>query len=213
VRQAGQLLNVSTLVQGRIALHSDAIEVSVRLDDTADGSTIWERVYRTMSSNVQGLQHDMTFDLSRELRLRPTADEQRRLTARSTDSADAYRLYLKGRYQSNRLTVDGLKRGIDFMNQAIAADPTYALAYSGLADAYADAAGVYLTSAEALPRVRAAAERALTLEPSLVEARSLLAYVEGLYTTLSIAAAMSVCPHWTGRPIASCVASYFLVKK
>ena len=173
---------MSTLVRGRFASRGDAIEVSVQLDNTADGSRIWERVYRTMSSNVQGLQHEMTLDLSRQLRLQPTANKQRRLTARSTDNADAYRLYLKGRHQSNRMTVDGLKRGIEFMNQAIAADPTYALAYPVWPTRTPDAAGVYLTSAEAIiPRVRAAAERALTFDPSLVEARALLAYVEGLY--------------------------------
>ena len=88
-------------------------------------------------------------------------------------------MLLEGRYHKNRLTVDGLKRGIELMNRAIALDPTYALAYAGLADAYADASSVYLPASEAMPRVRAAAEHALRLDPTLAEAHALLGYIKG----------------------------------
>ena len=88
-------------------------------------------------------------------------------------------MLLEGRYHKNRLTVDGLKRGIELMNRAIELDPTYALAYAGLADAYADASGVYLPASEAMPRVRAAAEHALRLDPTLAEAHALLGFIKG----------------------------------
>ncbi len=106
-----------------------------------------------------------------------TGEQKERVGRRYTESAEAYRLYLQGRFFWNKRTADGLRRGIEYFRQAIEADPSYALAYVGLADAY-DVLGFYtvLAPREAFPKAKAAALRALEIDPELAEARASLAY-------------------------------------
>jgi eukaryotic-like serine/threonine-protein kinase len=178
-RTLGRELDVQVVFSGRLTQRDDTTIVQADLANARDGTQIWgERYTRTMG-DLPALQEGIAIDILEQLRLELTGEQQQRFTKRYTDNATAYRLFLEGRYHSNRLTIDGLKRGIELMNKAIELDPSYALAYAGLADAYADAAGVYLPASEAMPRVRAAAEHALRLDATLAEAHALLGYIKG----------------------------------
>ena len=116
------------------------------------------------------------------MRLRLTPEDKQRLTKRYTDSPDAYQLYLKGLYYWNKRSADGVQRSVEYFNRAIDADPTYALAYAGLADAYNFMAFVdLLPPREAVPRSKAAAAKALEIDNTLAQAHISLAYVSFTY--------------------------------
>jgi tetratricopeptide (TPR) repeat protein len=111
------------------------------------------------------------------LRLRLTSDEKQRLTKRYTDSADAYQLYLKGLFYWNKRSPDGLQRAIEYFNQAVEADPRYALAHAGLADSYNLMSFFNVVPPRAaMPKAKAAAARALEIDGTLAEPHISLAY-------------------------------------
>jgi Serine/threonine protein kinase len=178
-RTIGQELDVHVVFSGRLTQRDDTTIVQADLANARDGTQIWGERYTRTLVDLPALQEGIAGDILKQLRLEVTGEQQQRFTKRSTDNAAAYRLYLEGRYHSNRLTIDGLKRGIELMHKAIELDPGYALAYAGLADAYADASGVYLSTSEATPLVRAAAEHALRLDGNLAEAHAMLGYIRG----------------------------------
>jgi eukaryotic-like serine/threonine-protein kinase len=178
-RQIGQELDVRVVFSGRLTQQDDTTVVHANLANAHDGTQIWGERYTRALADLPALQDGIAGDILQQLHLQLTGEQRQRFTKRQTDNAAAYRLLLEGRYHKNRLTIDGLKRGIELMNRAIELDPTYALAYAGLADAYADASGVYLSSTEAMPRVRAAAEHALRLDATLAEAHALLGFIKG----------------------------------
>jgi serine/threonine protein kinase/tetratricopeptide (TPR) repeat protein len=180
-RKVGQELDVQAVFSGRLTQHDDATIVQAELANASDGTQIWGERYTRVQADLPALQEAIAVDILEQLRLELTPGQQRRITKRITDNPAAYRLFLQGRYHSNRLTTEGMKRGIELMNQAISLDPTYALAYAGLADAYADASGVYLPASEALPRARAAAEHALRLDATLAEPHAVLGYIRGTH--------------------------------
>ena len=180
-RKIGQELAVHAVFSGRLTQRDDTTIIQADLANAIDGTQIWGERYTGTLTELPALQDEIAVDILRQLRLELTADQQQRFNKRDTNNATAYRLYLEGRYHSNRLTMDGLKRGIELMNQAIRLDPAYALAYAGLADAYADASSVYLPVSEALPRARATAEHALRLDPALAEAHAVLGYIKGTH--------------------------------
>jgi tetratricopeptide (TPR) repeat protein len=110
-----------------------------------------------------------------------TEAETKQLGKRYTEKTEAYQLYLKGLYYSYQISADGFKKGIEYMNQAIALDPSYALAYAGLAASYYAASNTILPANEAMPKVKAAAMRALELNETLAEAHTILAVVKSQY--------------------------------
>src|SRR5439155_196663 len=133
-------------------------------------------------ADIITLQAEMVKQISEKLRLRLTGEQQKRLTKSYTENTEAYQLYLRGRYYSlNSWTADGFKKGLDYLNRAITLDPTYALAYAGLAATYYDASGVYYHPQEAMPKAKAAAVKALELDEELAEAHTALAQVMARY--------------------------------
>ena len=178
-RTIGQELDVHVVFSGRLTQRDDTTIVQADLANARDGTQIWGERYTRTLVDLPALQDGIAGDIVKQLRLELTGEQQQRFSKQSTDNAAAYRLYLEGRYHSSRLTIDGLQRGIELMHKAIELDPTYALAYAGLADAYADASGVYLSTSEATPRVRAAAEHALRLDGTLAEAHAMLGFIKG----------------------------------
>src|SRR5207249_6634850 len=111
-----------------------------------------------------------------------TGQEKKRLTRRYTENADAYALYLRGRYHWNKRTAEDLQKGIGYFQQAIEKDPTYALAYAGLSDGYA-VLFLYsgLPSSETFPKAKAAALKALEIDDSLAQAHAALAYTHEVF--------------------------------
>ncbi len=178
--KVGQTLKVDAVLTGRITRRGDALNISTDLVNVADGSEIWGTSYTRKISEVSTLQEEITRDVAAKLRSRLTGEQQKQIAHVATSSSEAYQLYLRGRYRWNLRGGDNINASIDLYKQAIAADPNYALAYAGLADAYNVAppyTGMDPRQANALAMT--AARRAAELEPNLPEAHGALAAALG----------------------------------
>ena len=173
-RQIGENLKVAAVLVGRITQHGDQIGVQADLVNTSDGTEIWGSHYDRRMADITQVQSDITRDISSSLRIRLSGAEQQHLGSAGTTNAEAYRLYLEGRQLWYGRTPEGLKKSIDLFQQAIAADPNYALAYTGLAETYTVAPpyGIGITSKQARMVADNATHKALELDPSLAEAHT-----------------------------------------
>src|SRR5262249_28335671 len=151
------------------------------LTDGRTSTHLWGEQYVRKLSDVLAVQEQIARQISEKLRAKLRRTDAERVTKHYTDNSQAYQLYLKGRYYSNKYTGEGFKKGIEYLQQAIDVDPAYALAYAGLAACYYDASGIYLAPADAMPKTKAAAETALKLDPSLAEAHTYVALVKAQY--------------------------------
>jgi serine/threonine protein kinase len=166
VQKAGNDLGVTALVTGRVTPHGDNVEVSAELTDVRDNTEIWGQHYSGRSADIISLQQQIAGDIAEKLRSKLSSSEKRQVTKQGTQNPEAYELYLKGRYYWNKRTASDIVTAISYFNQAIVKDPGYALAYSGLADAYGVLSNYGGTPIEAIPKSNAAARRALELDPS-----------------------------------------------
>ena len=176
-RQIGQTLGVDAVLTGRITQHGDELNIRADLVNAADGTELWGDQYVRKLADISRIQDEIGRDISSNLRISLGGGEQRRLEHAGTTNAQAYRLYLQGRYYWNGRSPEGLKKSIDLFQQAIAADPTYALAYTGLADTYnvAPSYEMGITSLQAHRLAEPAARKAIELDDSLPEAHTTLA--------------------------------------
>jgi len=172
----GRELNVRAVLVGRMMQSGGSLRIGTELVDVATGSLLWGAQYDRKPGDIFVVQDDISNDISGKLRLRLTRAEKKRLTKRPTENAEAYRLYLKGRHHWNRWTEEGFYKAIEYFRQAVEKDPSYALAYAGLADCYVLLGwNSYLPPKEAFPKGKAAAKTALQFDPDLAEARTPLA--------------------------------------
>jgi TolB-like protein/DNA-binding winged helix-turn-helix (wHTH) protein len=173
-QKIGQALQVSAILMGRVTQHGDEVGVQTDLVNTADGTELWGSHYDRKLADITQLQSDITRDVSSRLRIQLSDREQQRLGRAGTANPVAYRLYLEGRQLWYGRTPEGLKKSIDLFQQAIVADPKYALAYTGLADTYnvAPSYGTGIPSRQAFLLADEAARKALELDNSLSEAHS-----------------------------------------
>lgn len=175
-KAVGRELGVHGVLTGRIAQRGENISISIDLIDTRDDTQVWGEQYNRRMSDLSTLQEEIARQVAEKLQLRLSGEDEKRVTRRYTDDAEAYQLYLRGRFYWNKRTEDGMKKGIAYFNEAIEKDPSYALAYAGLADCYAL---LYEYSAapskDLYPKAKAAALRALALDDSLAEAHTSLA--------------------------------------
>jgi serine/threonine protein kinase/tetratricopeptide (TPR) repeat protein len=181
-RKAGREMAVRAVFTGRMTHRNDTLSLGTELVNVADGSRLWGDQYNQKFSEVLALQPEIARQISEKLRLKLTGAQQQQLTKHYTENTEAYKLYLKGRYYPvNLYTADGFRKGIAYLNQAVALDPAYALAYAGLAATYYDASGAYLQPKDAMPKAKAAALNALQLDDTLAEAHNALAQVQAQY--------------------------------
>ncbi len=168
----GQSLKVDAVLTGRITRRDDQLGIDADLVNAADGTELWGNQYVRKLADITQIQGDITRDISTKLRIQLTGDNQQRLGRSAAANPEAYRLYLEGRQLWYGRTPAGLKKSIELFQQAIAADPNYALAYTGLADAYFLAAQVDIgfTSKQGNRLSEEASRKALELDPSLSEA-------------------------------------------
>jgi DNA-binding winged helix-turn-helix (wHTH) protein/TolB-like protein/Tfp pilus assembly protein PilF len=174
--EAGRQLGVDALIDGRFQRLNDRIRVTVQLIRTSDGAPLWSEKFDEKFTDVFAVQDATADRVSQALALRLSGEEKRLLARTTTVNAEAYQLYLRGRYCWNKRTAEGLKKGIEYFTQATAKDPTYAQAWAGLADCYSLLSYYSLLSPqEAFPKAKAAAQQALTFDDSLAEAHTSLA--------------------------------------
>jgi len=173
----GRDLHVRAVVSGRLVQRGNVVIAQAELIDVASGSRLWGGQYSRKMADVFALQGDLSTEISEKLRLRLTGEEKQRLTKRYTENAEAYQLFLKGRFFWNQGTEEGASKSVEYFQQAIEKDPNYALAYSGLADAYDLAAGFsWLPPREAIPKAKAAALKAMEIDDHVAEAHAALGF-------------------------------------
>ncbi len=173
----GHDLNVGAVLTGRVAHRGDSLNIQTELVDVMSGWQLWGEQYNRKLADIFAVQEEIAKEISEKLRLRLSGEEKKKLTKRYTENSQAYQLYLKGRYYWNKRTPEGLRKGIKYFKEAIEKDPGYGLAYSGLADTY-DVLSFYsvMPPAEAYPKAKAAAKKALEVDETLAEAHTSLAY-------------------------------------
>jgi eukaryotic-like serine/threonine-protein kinase len=173
-------LGVEALVTGRVVQRGDDLSVSAELVDAREDKQLWGEQYSRKVADAASVQQEIATSISGNLRVRLTSEEKNRLTKSSATNPEAYQLYLKGRYHANQTTLTELKKAIDYFQQAIEKDPSYAPAYAGIADTYTALGGLwlYLPPTDSFPKAKAAAMKALELDDTLAEAHAALAYAE-----------------------------------
>src|SRR6266581_7336018 len=180
VAEIGQLLNVKTILEGSVRRMDQRVRISAQLINTSDGYQIWSERYDRDLEDVFKIQDEIARNIVDQLKLKLTPAEHQALGQRHTDNVEAYELYLRGRHCWHRWNVKGaLDKAIRHYEAALAKDPDYALAYSGLADAY-NVPGLWgiLPASEVLSKALAAATRAVELAPDLAESRTSLGFVQ-----------------------------------
>jgi serine/threonine-protein kinase len=176
VQEIARQLNVSTILTGSVMVKDGMLRVSAELTEAASRRHIWGEQYTRPVAGAFIVQEDIAQDIAGRLKSDLSGTERQQLRKRFTDSGEAYRLFLKGRYYWNKRTVEELKTAIQFFQQAIDQDPTYALAYAGMADAYMLLSNA-MPPAEAFGKSRAAANRALAIDKNLAEPYASLGYI------------------------------------
>ena len=175
---ADKELGVRAVLTGRITQRADNLSISTELLDVRDNKQLWGEQYSEKVSDLLSVQRRIAQQITSNLRLRLSGEQQSQLATRNTENPEAYLLYLRGNYYTARYTKEGLDKGRDYFNQAVSTDPQYALAYAGLANNYSSASGWFLPSKEALPKAGAAAKKALELDDHVAEAHTSLATVK-----------------------------------
>jgi DNA-binding winged helix-turn-helix (wHTH) protein/TolB-like protein/Flp pilus assembly protein TadD len=178
-KQAGRELDVAAVVTASVAQQDRSFKIQLDLVDVARDAQILGTVYQGDASELPHLQSRILQDLARALKVPLSEQQQRRLAQPPTASAEAYRAYLQGRFEWSQRSEAGLKRAIERFREAVAIDPKFATAYSGLADAYSALGYLsYLAPVDAFPEARRHASRALELDTSLAEAHASLGFVK-----------------------------------
>ncbi len=172
-RTVGRELGVRAVLIGRLRQVDGILIVSVELIDAADNTHLWGGQYNRELSDLLAMQDSISQQIAEVLRVRLTSADKLELTKRQTENSEAYHLYLKGRFYWNKLTMDGVRKGIELFEEALQKDPKYALAYTGLLDCY-----TYLNNPV---EARKAAVKALELDPTVGEAHASLGFFTFLY--------------------------------
>jgi serine/threonine protein kinase/tetratricopeptide (TPR) repeat protein len=178
----GRALGVRAVFKGRVTQQADNLEISAELIDTQNDNHIWGQQYSRKIADIFTLQQEIAKEITTTLRVRITGEDEKRIAKTNTSNPEAYQDYLKGRFWWNKRSEDGLNKGIEYFQQAIAKDPNYGLAYSGLADCYNILAGFgFVSPKEVYPRAKAAALKALEIDDTLAEAHASLGWTKAFY--------------------------------
>lgn len=177
LRDIGKALNVEAVLEGSIRKSGNRMRITVQLVSAKTGYQLYSERYDCEMCDTLQVHSEIKRAVVTALEVKLGAHEPATLFRQHTENAKARELYLMGRFHASRFTAEGFRAGVEYLNQAVAEDPNYALAYAGLAEAYYHASSVHLRPAEAMVQVKAAAEKALELDKNLAEAHTLLAVV------------------------------------
>jgi serine/threonine protein kinase/Tfp pilus assembly protein PilF len=179
IKDIGQELGVTSILEGSIRKEEDDIRVTAQLINVEDGFHLWSEIYDRKLERIFAIQNDIAENIVSALRQKLTPEEKKRLQRSTTENLEAYNLYLQGRYYWGQRTREAMPQSVELFQQAIEIDPNYALSYSGLADCYIAGGGRHLdlSAEEAYEKAREAAQKALELDETLAEAHTSLAGV------------------------------------
>jgi serine/threonine protein kinase/Flp pilus assembly protein TadD len=177
-QRVGQQLGVRAVVTGRVRQAGDVLMIGAELIDIGKEAQLWGEHYRRKMSDIFDVQEEIAHEICAKLKIKLSGDDRRRLRRRHTEKSHAYELYLKGRYFWDKRVIDGFEKAIDYFHRAIEEDPAYALAYVGLSDCYQLLSGYGASSPqENISKARAAANKALVIDPTLAEAHASLGHI------------------------------------
>ena len=178
IAEVGTTLKVATVLEGSVRKAGSRLRITAQLVNVADGYQMWSERYDREMDDVFAIQDEIATAIADRLKVTFAGTSDEPIVRPATENMEAYQLYLKGRYMWNKRTKDGLEQAVEFFNQAIERDAGYALAYSGLADAYL-VIGSYrhMPRSEARRKAREAAEKAIELDETLAEAHTSLGQV------------------------------------
>lgn len=179
-QKVGNDLGVRAVLTGRLIQQGDNLTIRTELVNVSDGTELWGQQYNRKLSDALAIQEEIAKEISGNLRLKLSSEQQSRLTKHYTENPEAYQLYLKGNYYMGKDTLDAYKKAAEYFNQAIEKDPTYALAYAGLADYYGESSRTFAPN-ELQPKAETLAKKALALDDTLAEAHTQLGLVEYNY--------------------------------
>ena len=171
-QQIGKALNVTQLLTGRVTQHGDSVSVQADLVNASDGSEMWGGHYERKMADFTQVQSDITRDVANKLKLRVSDSAQEKLGDAGTANPEAYRLYLEAQAQLYGRTKPGILNSVDLFKKAVAADPNYSLAWSGLSNSYVVAAGYgrLIPPAQSLVLADEASQKAVQLNDASSEA-------------------------------------------
>lgn len=173
-QEVATALSVEAVVNGRLERRGDMLSLSLSLANGQNGDQIWGEQYDSAMADLVALQRGITRDIAQKLHTRLSGTAVQDVTNAYTSSGEAFRLYLRGRYHVQKVALPEVRKGIDYFEQATAADPGYALAYVGLADAYRTSSAVDIEPVQVVPQAIRAAERAVQIDPNLSSAQAQL---------------------------------------
>ena len=177
IREIGRKLNVGAVLEGSVRKDGNLLRVTAQLNSVADGYHLWSQTYERELKDVFTVQDEIAKAIVNTLQLKLASPQPKR-----AENVEAYDLYLQGRYHWDRWRTEGAETALQFFERATEKDPKYAAAYAGIADSYAWLSFFgTLPPNEAMPKARAAAEKAIALDDSLAEAHTSLGYVKALY--------------------------------
>lgn len=182
ISQIAKELEVDAVMSGRLAQRSDDLTINVELIDTRTRKLLWVEQYDRKMTDLLAIQREIAMAITQKLQRNLIGGDVKGITKRYTDNNEAYQLYLKGRYHFAKRTKDDVLKGIEYFQKAIKLDPNFALAYARIAESYVSMpACPCLSPKDAILQAKAAATRALEIDPTLAEAHTFLAYSLAVY--------------------------------
>jgi TolB-like protein/Tfp pilus assembly protein PilF len=177
-QEIGRELKVKAVLMGRMTQRGDSLAISTELVDVGDSSRLWGGQYNRKQSDIFDLHEEIAGEIAEKLRLRLSGAEKQQLTKHNTESTDAYHAYLKGRYFLDKRTGPMTEKSIEYLEQAIKLDPSYAPAYADLGYAYWSLGAVGGRSPnEVLPKAKEAVAKALEIDDTAAEAHTALGLI------------------------------------
>src|SRR5258706_8665487 len=178
----GKELNVQAILNGRVVQRGDQLTLSLELIDAQTENVIWSDKYDRRQTDLVSLQSEIARDVSSKLKTKLSGADEQKLAKTSTTNPEAYKGYLQGRFYWNKREEKDFRKAVEYLNQAIALDPNYALAYAGLADTYALLSTFgFMPQTEGVPKAREFARQAASLDDGLAEPHTTLGYLSLTY--------------------------------
>jgi serine/threonine-protein kinase len=171
--QVGNELGVNAVMTGRLAQHGNDLTISVEVVDVRTNKLLWGKQYDGKLADLLTTQRAMATEITQSLRLQLSGADEQRVTRHYAKDPEAYQLYLKGHYHASKYTKEGFDKGIEYFEQAIAKDPNFALAYSGLSFCYLNQTDWVFAPKDSVPKARQAVDNALRIDESLAEAHTM----------------------------------------
>ncbi len=179
IRQIGQQLGVDNLLEASVQVIGNRLRITPKIINVNDGSQIWSNQYDRQMEDVFAIQDEIAREIVKALKITLLGEKEAPLIKSYTDNSEAYQAYLKGRFYWNKRTEEGMRKSIEYFEQAVEKDSSYALAYVGLADSYITLGEFsFLPAKEAFPKAKEAVVKALEIDDSLGEAHNSLAAVK-----------------------------------